>query len=124
MEKKEIERANPLVPIKLDKERNMLLSLRGIMLFKKETGKDLFDPRITKAISKNIAMDDMIALVWACLIHEDRDLTIEDVGFLIHVGNVTEVMEALEKVCELAMPEGGGKGDRPLAPNRQSRRHG
>lgn len=120
---KEIEAATPLVPIVLDRPRNLLLSFGGMIALKKKTGKDLFDPKTTEALAKDIGMEDMIALTWACLIHEDRDLTLEDVGFLIHIGNIDLIMEALEKVFDLAMPEGGKETAPLVRKNRRQKRH-
>ena len=117
------EKMNPAVSIMLDKERHLLLTLGGMLAFKKETGKDLFDANVTKALEKKIDMEDVVVLVWACLIHEDREITVEDVSYLIHIGNVNEVVEVLAEVFALAMPESEGK-EVPLVRKTRKRQRG
>jgi hypothetical protein len=44
-------------------------------------------------------------MLWAGLVHEDKSLTIEQVGEMVHLGNMNEVMGAITKAISEAMPE-------------------
>ena len=99
------DKTDPRVPIMLDKERHLLLTFRGMMAFKKATGKDLRDDKVIKVLAKGAEIEDMEALLWACLLHEDRDLKLEDVGFMIHTKNMFDVLKALNEMFTIAVPE-------------------
>lgn len=102
----------PVVKITLDKERNLLLDLNAMAEFEDATGKSLM-----RGIDLNsLSMKDYRALIWACLIHEDEKLTVQQVGKMIHAGNMNEIGEAIIKAFDLAAPE--SKDDHPLTENR------
>lgn len=86
-----------MIPITLDKERNLLLSLGAIRRFKEKTGKDLMVEADRKEMAENPSIDNLCVLVWACLYHEDKSLTVEDVSDMIHVGNMNYVAEQINK---------------------------
>lgn len=46
-------------------------------------------------------------LLWAGLLHEEPNLTEREVGGLVTLGNITEVMERITKALTEAVPEGG-----------------
>jgi hypothetical protein len=74
--------------------------------FRKQTGKSImagFDP-------KGLTEDDLLALTWACLRHEDKELTIEAVGDMVDIGNLTSVADAMSKALTQAL-----ESDSPLA---------
>ena len=88
------------VAIKLDKERHLRLTLNGMVKFRQETGKDLlkgFD-------MDEMSADDIRALLWACLVWEDKDLTLEDVGDMIDMQNMPAVIKALASSVFNAFP--------------------
>ncbi len=82
-----------MVTIKLDKERHLLRTLRGMKLFEDKTGKSMlrgFD-------INTLTNDDVIAMLWSLLIHEDKELTIEQVEEMIaHV----DAIEVIQKIIE------------------------
>jgi hypothetical protein len=89
------------VAIKLDKERRLRLTLNGMVKFRQETGKDLlkgFD-------MDDMSADDIRALLWACLVWEDKDLTLEDVGDMIDMRNMPAVIKALTSSVFAAFPD-------------------
>lgn len=96
-----------LVTIELDKERHLRLTLKGMLEFEKKTGKSL----LRGFSRKDLTLEDCAALIWACLIHEDKELSYDDVICMVDVGNVAEVMDAVIKCTGQAFPEAG---DRPL----------
>ena len=114
-----MDKVNPRVPIMLDKERHLLLTFRGMISFQQVTGKDLRDGKVISDMAKGASLEDMEALLWACLLHEDRELTLEDVGHLIHTKNMFEVLEAINQVFVLAAPEPGGEESPLVKPSRR-----
>jgi hypothetical protein len=99
---------NNLVPIELDKTRHLLLDLNAMCFFEKATNKSLWE------VGEKFSATDLRALLWACLIHEDKMLTTNDVGNLIHPGNMKQVSEVLMKAYAGAMPEVKEKKESPL----------
>ena len=53
-------------------------------------------------------------MLWACLLHEDPSLTLEQVGTMISADNMLGITNKLNETFEAAMPEEGASG-RPLA---------
>jgi len=104
-----------LVTIQLDKERHLRLTIRGAMGYQTLTGQNLlsgFDP--TK-----LTLRDITALLWACLIHEDKELKYEDVIDMIEIGDIPRVTKAVSQCIVQSFPD--AKGDEvPLAGRAQS----
>ena len=101
----------PVVTIELDKPRNLKLTLNGMIEFKKAVGKEVWD----LPSGKPMASEETRALLWACLIHEDKALTLTQVGDMLDMSNLLEVSQAIMKAYGLAMPEPEKETDRPLA---------
>jgi len=91
------------IPIKLDKKRNLLLNGNVMVSFEEATGKNLFQGDSLD----NLSAKDFRALVWACLLHEDKDLTLEQVGAMIGAGNIEDIAAKLSEVWEGATPKRG-----------------
>jgi len=99
-----------LVTVTLDKERHLRLPLKGMLEFEQITGRSLL-----KSFNlKDLSLKDCAALIWACLLHEDKDLTYDDVLLMVDADNITVVMEAVTKCMSQSFPEPKA-GDRPLA---------
>lgn len=86
------------VTVMLDKERHLQLTLGGMKKFREATGFDLLknDKKL-----ENFSEDDMIAFFWACLLPEDRELTLEDVGYMLTPSKIKELSEMLIKTWGL-----------------------
>jgi len=104
-------KVNPGVKITLDKERTLKLTLNAMVDFEEATGKSLM--RGTFKSSK-MSPRELRVMLWACLRDEDPELTQEQVGSWITVGNLMEVTAKLNEAFEVAMPESGGKQTTPL----------
>lgn len=106
----------PTVKVELDKERNLFMDLNAMVAFEDKTGKSM----LSMADLSSLTAKDIRAMLWACLIHEDETLTVEQVGKMIHTGNMNEINEKLNEAWGDAIPEAeeGGKDDRPLTKNR------
>jgi hypothetical protein len=79
------------ITIQLDKERHLKLTLGGMRRFQEETKKSLLKGLNAESMTEA----DAIALIWACLIWEDRDLKIEDVGYMLDPGIYNEITEKI-----------------------------
>ena len=87
------------ITIQLDKERHLKLTLGGMKRFQEETGKSLLKGLDIKSMTEA----DAIAFIWACLIWEDKDLKVEDVGFMLDPDTYNEIVKKITKSW--------GKGD-------------
>lgn len=82
-----------MITIKLDKERRLLRTMRGMKLFEEKTGKSML-----RGFDVNtLTVDDLIAILWSMLIHEDRNLTLEQVEALTER---IDALELLKKITE------------------------
>lgn len=99
-----------LVTIQLDKERHLRLPLKGMIEFEKLTGKSL----LKGFTFKDLSLEDTAAMLWASLIHEDKELTFDDVLLMVDFGNLAAVMSSLATSLSQSMPA-TKEGDRPLA---------
>lgn len=90
-----------LIPIQLDKERHLKFDLNAFAELEElygdiNTAFEAMQKRSIKAIR---------AMLWCGLIHEDKSLTLEQVGEMVHLGNMNEVMNAITQAISEAMPE-------------------
>ena len=102
---------NPKVPIKLDKKRHLLLDLNAMVAFEDVTGINMmrgFD-------ASKMTVKEFRAFLWACLIHEDKDLTLDTVGGMIHTANMDTITSCLIEAWNVAIPEAGEEAEDPLA---------
>lgn len=105
------------IPIELDKQRHMRMDWNAMYLAeesisKRSPGKWVSIQSFTDLTKVSVA--DIRSLIWASLVHEDKDLTEWDVGRMIHAGNQEYVCECLVKAMEAgASTNGDGAG--PLA---------
>ncbi|MFV9511805.1 hypothetical protein [Tepidibacillus sp. LV47] len=91
-----------LIPIILDKERHLKFDLNAFAELEElygdfQTAMDAMQKGSIKAIR---------AMLWAGLIHEDKSLTVEDVGSMIDMSNINEVVGIISKAISEAMPKG------------------
>lgn len=85
------------IPVELDKNRNILLGFEGLQLFKKMTGQSL-----SKLDYENTDIEDYLPVIIHCgLVHEDKDITLEQTTKLIdkHIG-VNGALKLLPKIME------------------------
>lgn len=80
-----------MVQINLDKERNLYFNLNSLELIEELTGKSI------DKISEGMDMKMLKAIVYAGLVHEDKELTVEAVGEMIGFEYIGKVSEAIGK---------------------------
>jgi len=105
---------NPAVTIFLDKERHLRMTMNAMVDFEEMTGQKLTDPKTIESFSSNMDIKHLRALLWALLRHEDKTLTVEQVGDLIEIQNMTELSTAIAAAWGNAVPE-APKDAAPLA---------
>lgn len=89
-------------PVELDKVRNFRYGMKAISIIEKK-----FKKPIAKVDFDNLTMEDTATIIWAGLVHEDKNLTVEKVMDLIdEKGNLQEVMKAMSEGMSAAF---GGK---------------
>ena len=89
----------PMVTITLDRERSLRLDLNAIVEFEEAAGKRLAE------IGNHPTPRDIRILLWACLLDEDPDLTIRDVGRMVHPGSIQDITDAIGVAYGGAMPD-------------------
>ena len=79
-----------IVPITLDKERTLYFDLNALVA--------LEDQGINVAtINEGVKMSQIRGILWAGLIHEDKDLTMEQVGAMVTFDNIQDVSDCIAK---------------------------
>jgi hypothetical protein len=90
-----------LIPIQLDKERHLKFDLNSFAELEELYGNI---NTAFEAMQKG-SIKAIRAMLWCGLIHEDKSLTLEQVGKMVHLGNMNEVMNAITQAIYEAMPE-------------------
>lgn len=90
-----------MITVKLDKERHLRLTLRGMLEFENITGISIF-----KGFDlKKMALKETTALLWACLIHEDKELTYDIFIDMIDLSNITQLTGAVTECINESLPD-------------------
>jgi hypothetical protein len=83
-------------PIKLDKIRNLKYGMRAIDLIEKKFGKPIM--KIEGIGDGALTMEEYATLIWAGLVHEDKELTPDKVMDLIdEYSSITKVTQDMWK---------------------------
>ena len=95
------------VPIELDKPRTLFFPLAALLAFKKETGIDLLQESIK---DEDWTLETITALLWAGLIHEDKELTMDDVAN--SVCDLVYIRACIERAFmeQMPVPEADAEG--------------
>jgi len=115
------------VMIMLDRERHAKLTMAGIMFLGEQYDGDAINAfnafdEINKKIEggkselerlSNKAIKVIINFVYACLMHEDRNLTVDAVANMIDLNNMREVFTAITHCMTNSMPDSKGDSDSP-----------
>jgi hypothetical protein len=95
------DKTDPSVKITLDKERTLYLDLAGMRAYQKVRGKN---PLVEKGINLNDP-DDLSAILWACLIREDKDLKLEAVEQMVDISNIRYIQVQMVQALFASFPE-------------------
>lgn len=75
-----------MVDIKLDKKRKLQYNLNALAEIE-----DVLGVKIHEMHTLSLGMKNIRTILWAGLIHEDAELTEEQVGAMVDVSNIAEV---------------------------------
>jgi hypothetical protein len=85
-------------PIELDKVRNFRYGMKAVSLIEKSLGKS-----VSKLDFDNLTMEDTATIMWAGLVHEDKELTPDKVMNLIDDhSNIQSAVEIMGKAFDEA----------------------
>lgn len=98
------------VAITLDRERHLLLDFNALTVAEELTGRNFLLQETWNTLSAR----DVRALLFACLKHEDADLTLDQVGSLVGLLNADAISESMLKARQENFPAGGGGDSDPL----------
>jgi len=90
------------VEIKLDKTRNLKYGMRALDRVEKKLKR-----KISQIDMNNLSMEETATFIWAGLVHEDKELTVEKVMDLVdEYSNLNEVSLKLAEAMNLAFNNG------------------
>ena len=97
-------------PIKLDKVRNLRYSMRALSIIEKSFGKPL-----AKIDWNNMMIDELITVLWAGLVHEDKELTKERLFDIIEELelNYDDLQNAITGGLNDSYGDNEGQGENP-----------
>ncbi|MGE6629611.1 hypothetical protein [Bacillus sp. NPDC077027] len=81
--------------VMIDKERNLAFPMMSLIRLKKEHGVQIADLQDKE---KAQDMEVITAIIWAGLIHEDRELSFEDVAYMVDLSQLPEISKKLGEV--------------------------
>ncbi|CAM3775397.1 hypothetical protein [Alkalicoccus chagannorensis] len=81
------------IEVELDKPRTMYITLGAMAKFEEHRGKS-----IDKMDEESLI--DVLTFVWVSMLHEDPDLTYEQVGHAIHPGNMEDVFDKIKDAMQ------------------------
>ncbi|SMO48822.1 gene transfer agent family protein [Melghirimyces algeriensis] len=87
------------VQIELDRPRRLKYDMNALTELE-----DALDRPVTQLNDQSIGIKELRALLWAGLIHEDRELTLEGAGELVEMENIQTVSEKVTEAMTLAFP--------------------
>ncbi|MGE5553294.1 MAG: hypothetical protein ACM3XZ_05145 [Betaproteobacteria bacterium] len=102
----------PTAPIMLDRERHLLINFNTLALIEEKTGKNT----LRSETWQNISASDLRVFLWACLLHEDPELTLEQVGAMLTMDKVAEITAALQAAASASFPPASGEAKNPTLP--------
>jgi SAM-dependent methyltransferase len=79
-----------IVEVQLDKPRTLIWDFNAMTLIKKKTGKNPM-----KGEFQGQSVHDMRLFFWACLVHEDPALTVEQVGAYLYIHQFREALSIM-----------------------------
>lgn len=105
----------PQILVDLDRERRLRYDFNALRLIESETGKNMLDQSSWASMNAT----EVVVLIWAGLKWEAKELTLDDVGAMLHPGNLEGLMAKIEKAWSTSMPEPSTENS-PLTVSRQA----
>lgn len=92
---------NSKIPVAKLGDRRLKLTLRGINEFEQVTGVNILEAGDIRDLSPK----EIYALVWACLIWEDKNLKLDDIPVLIEQADMAVLLKSLLDCINNSLPE-------------------
>lgn len=86
------------VKITLDKERHLRLNLNDLEEFERRLGHSPLELMEGGTLS----IKEVKLVLWGALLHEDPELTADQVGEMVGIGNFSQVAQAIQKLLKNA----------------------
>jgi len=96
------------VPIMLDKQRNLKFGFRAMITLEDLTGKTFFEIIQDLQDLEKVKVSKIRDVMWAALIHEDKELTLEQTIDILDQGNCMDLLGKLMEAVNLALGETEG----------------
>ena len=96
------------VPVMLDKERHLKFGFGAMIALEDLTGKTFFEIIQDLQDLENVKVSKIRDIMWAALIHEDKELTLEQTIDILDQGNCTDLIGKLMEAVSLALGETEG----------------
>jgi len=97
------------VPIMLDKQRNLKFGFGAMIALEELTDKTFFEIIQELQNLENIKITKIRDIMWAALIHEDKELTLDQTTDILDQGQCMDLIGKLMEAVELAV--GGNEGN-------------
>lgn len=81
-----------MAKIKLDKVRNMKFTLNSLIKFEKITGIN-----IAQIGERSQDVEIILALIYVGIMHEDKDITMEQIGDLVTLDKLADINKAISE---------------------------
>lgn len=97
-------KARPVIPIMLDKQRNLKLDFFTLMTFEEMTGRNILRE---ESFWLNMNMTEVLTLMWAGIRWEDPKLTFEQFVEIVAESsmNLDKLVDTLNDAIDLAFPD-------------------
>lgn len=92
----------PKVDVVLDRPRYLRFNMSAMSAFDKKTGVDFLHKGFD---ASNLDMGQLQALLWSCLLEEDPELTMAQVGDMVDMSNLVAVTGLVMQCVTGALPE-------------------
>jgi len=103
-----MDKASPVITIKLDKERHLKFGLKALKSIEKASGQSALSGEFWSVPTAT----NFSILLWAGLLHEDPELTIEQVDELVDNYSSLDVLyTSIAQAWGAAMPEPDNEGE-------------
>jgi hypothetical protein len=93
------------VKIELDKERTLRFDFNALALFEEATGLNTLENSMWDQVNAR----NLRALLWAALRHEDKTLSLEDVGSMISAQNMGYITDKVMEAYKNSASKGDGE---------------
>jgi len=109
----------PDVEIELDKVRSLRFDFNALRLAEKRMSEEWGKKTsVTSVLNEDITVTDLTILVWAALKHQDKALTLDQVGAMLHPSRLAYIGEKIRDAfgIQVTSDEEDAQEENPLKP--------